>query len=632
MKAVLRLRNIGGFKGEKIFEFERGAVNEVEAPNAAGKSSIIRGLAAVLGFPLSDDDIIKEATNQGVLRDSLKNIYEKDAAISLKYNGRFEQLEIRGDGTFGELPEGDERFILAGQLTPEARSIRQLVQGEEDFSWVAARLSRAQRYASAKEFVDSLLVDAESKISGITKRQTDLVEQDKKLKNMMQAKKTFEGERDELGHRLDEKKREHIEKIKGLGKQIDIATQLLSRIEAAISNSEKELEHMKQRLESNANRIASTEQQLQSVDMEAIRTEVSQKVFFIDNEISTLRSHITALNAKKSAFLEAKSVLVQQGESEGPCPICEASTVTVNLLDDKLSELDNELRELESQRQALAADRARWLQKEAAVRQELNKLNQDLKRFRDEDRDLNLRKSREESNLASLRKEANKIVAEQTDLSQKRTLLQKETEQWEAEIHEQLQRIENELQNLSDSIAAQIRRISEASLVEVYGKRTSFEQAQSWLGQYQTKLKEISQYFDQRRHDHEVRAIASFNSNVKKVMADLGFTEFDQIAIDRDDKRLKVFRSGFIRQPVESLSTSEKYSIAIVLQIALKETYVPEIPFFLVDEVVVSYDGIKKEQVIGYLSRMAKEKDLYVVVTKLSETQTGGIRVKAREV
>jgi len=113
-------------------------------------------------------------------------------------------------------------------------------------------------------------------------------------------------------------------------------------------------------------------------------------------------------------------------------------------------------------------------------------------------------------------------------------------------------------------------------------------------------------------------------------MADLMFTEFDQIALDKDDKLIKVIRPGFVRQSIESLSTSEKYLIAIVLQIALKETYLQDIPFFIVDEIVVSYDSERKERILDYLNRWAKEKGLYVIVTKLAEKATGEIQVKAR--
>jgi len=113
-------------------------------------------------------------------------------------------------------------------------------------------------------------------------------------------------------------------------------------------------------------------------------------------------------------------------------------------------------------------------------------------------------------------------------------------------------------------------------------------------------------------------------------MTDLGFSEFDQIAIDKDDKQLKIFRPGFVRQPVESLSTSEKYSLAIVLQIALKETYVPDIPFFIVDEVMVSYDGTKIDKILDYLNQMARERGVYVIVTRLAEKVEKEIVVKGR--
>lgn len=228
------------------------------------------------------------------------------------------------------------------------------------------------------------------------------------------------------------------------------------------------------------------------------------------------------------------------------------------------------------------------------------------------------------------RKALASIEREQADLNTEKAKLEEETEQWEAEVHDTLQRIERSIEVAAKEVADQTKKLRESSLVDIREMRLSFDQAQNVWRKAQDRLHEWREYFDQRQHDHEMRAIADFNNNVRKVMADLGFSEFDQIAIDKDDKQLKIFRPGFVRQPVESLSTSEKYSLAIVLQIALKETYVPDIPFFIVDEVMVSYDGTKTNKILDYLNQMAQEKGLYVVVTRLAEKGGEEVIVKTR--
>lgn len=631
MKAQLELRNIGGFRGIKRFDFEKGAVNEVEAANAIGKTSLIRGLACVLAYPLSHDEAIKEAKNQG-LRESLKNIYESDAMVHLKYDGNDEQWQMQSDGTFAQLPKnGNEGFLYAGMLTQEAQTIRQLVGGNSDFSWVARRLSYAQRYATAKAFIDSQITDAELNTGIIDKKRETLIEEDKALTQKRNERAKLAQTIDELAQKLDERKRQHLEQMKGLDTEIHHRADEISKHKARTNVLEQELERLEAKLESNAKNMQQLEEQLQSINMEAIRQEVIQNVSQVDEQIGKLRAEVVDLEGRKSTFTDAKSVLVQRGEKEGLCPVCERSTVRVAVLEGKISEINSEVQAKQKEIQALASDRTRWLQKEATVRQEIDQLNRMVKGLNDEKRELNSTKSRSIKELETLRKSLAKLEDEQTTVTEQRMSLERETEKWEAETHEALSSIETRAKVLNSEIAEHTRKIEEGSLTSLYGReRSSFQEWQNRLQRYRNKLGEMAEFFERRRHQHEVQAIADFNNNVRRVMDDLGFTEFDQIAIDKDDMRLKVLRSGFIRQPVESLSTTEKYSIAIVLQIALKETYLPDIPFFIVDEVVVSYDEEKKQRILDYLGQMAKEKEVYVIVTKLSEKAGEQILVKVR--
>ena len=631
MKAQLELENIGCFKGTKRFGFQRGVLSEVEAPNAKGKTTLARALARALIGSLTHDETIREARNQGVLRESLKNIYEKDARVGLQYDNRTEEWRIGSDGSVTQLPlHGDERFIWAGMLTQEARSIRQLIEGNPDFSWVPRFLSYADRYLVAKETVEAQISDAESKISVILKRLQGLTEQNKRLQEWQDKKSELDRKRDQLAQHLDEKKRQHIERMKDLDRQLDSERRSLVEFQASIEKSESEIKRLASRLESNARNATEIEREMGKIDLEAIRKEVIESVSRIDGKIADFRSQLSGLKGKKSTFADAKSVLIQRGVREGVCPVCGISTISTKSLEDKISELEIEINKIERSILSLSAERTHWLQKEATKRQELDKYGEIKLELANEKRDLTSRKFREEKTLKDLEKRLKELKEAQLTIIDEKTRLEKETEKWERETHEALKQIEVSLKKMNDTIAEEMRKIQEDSFFEVHDKRASLEQAKEWLNKYKSRLAEIREYLDQRQHDHEIQAVATFNKNVKRVMADLMFTEFDQIALDKDDKLLKVIRPGFVRQSIESLSTSEKYSIAVVLQIALKETYLQDIPFFIVDEIVVSYDSERKEKILDYLNRLAKEKGLYVIVTKLAEKATGEVQVKAR--
>jgi DNA repair exonuclease SbcCD ATPase subunit len=84
-------------------------------------------------------------------------------------------------------------------------------------------------------------------------------------------------------------------------------------------------------------------------------------------------------------------------------------------------------------------------------------------------------------------------------------------------------------------------------------------------------------------------------------------------------ERLDPKTSNYVFQPVNTLSESEKLSIALILQVALKETYMPDIPFFILDGVVQDFDEDRRAKVMDYLRGKSEERDWFIVVTQLDE-------------
>ena len=101
--------------------------------------------------------------------------------------------------------------------------------------------------------------------------------------------------------------------------------------------------------------------------------------------------------------------------------------------------------------------------------------------------------------------------------------------------------------------------------------------------------------FAQKRADEQrKKATQEFNQNIQKFMIELGFKEFRDVALNNEYRlyieRLDTKTGRYVFQQVKTLSTSEKLAIAIVLQMALKETYLPDIPFMLIDDVISDFD------------------------------------------
>jgi DNA repair exonuclease SbcCD ATPase subunit len=136
-------------------------------------------------------------------------------------------------------------------------------------------------------------------------------------------------------------------------------------------------------------------------------------------------------------------------------------------------------------------------------------------------------------------------------------------------------------------------------------------------------LEELITFAEQRAEEQRQKAAVEFNTNIKKLIESLGFKEFRTIRLDNAYRlyveRLDPKTSNYVFQPVNTLSESEKLSIALILQVALKETYMPDIPFFIIDGVIQDFDEDRRVKVLDYLSNKAEERDWFIVVTRLTE-------------
>ncbi|MHA2265561.1 MAG: hypothetical protein ACXAEN_24485, partial [Candidatus Thorarchaeota archaeon] len=131
------------------------------------------------------------------------------------------------------------------------------------------------------------------------------------------------------------------------------------------------------------------------------------------------------------------------------------------------------------------------------------------------------------------------------------------------------------------------------------------------------------EYCGRRAEEQRQMAASEFNKNIESMMKALGFKEFRMIMLDKNYRlyveRLDAKTKKYKSQRPETLSTSEKLSIALILQVALKETYIPEVPFFIVDDVMEDFDGDRREAAIDYLVKKAKDEDWCVVITKVEK-------------
>jgi DNA repair exonuclease SbcCD ATPase subunit len=137
-------------------------------------------------------------------------------------------------------------------------------------------------------------------------------------------------------------------------------------------------------------------------------------------------------------------------------------------------------------------------------------------------------------------------------------------------------------------------------------------------------LKFLEGYFSKRALEIRDVARINFNKRIIEVYSDLGFRDFRKIEINPryiiDVEREKEGRS--FKQPIYSLSASERLTIGVVAMLAGKDEYLKDFPFFILDELITSYDPTRFKSIIQYLQKDVE----YVVVTALAPS--GELEIK----
>lgn len=116
----------------------------------------------------------------------------------------------------------------------------------------------------------------------------------------------------------------------------------------------------------------------------------------------------------------------------------------------------------------------------------------------------------------------------------------------------------------------------------------------------------------------------AFNERISEVYDRLGFIDFGRIEIN-PRYLIDVVRQGrakAFKQPISTLSTSERVTIGVIVMLAGKEQYLPDFPIFVLDELVTSYDPTRFNRIIEYVT----ERVPVTIVTKLAAA--GELQVK----
>jgi DNA repair exonuclease SbcCD ATPase subunit len=644
MKASLVLKDIGGFKGKKDFVFESGSLNLVEAPNSGGKSSVIKAILGVLSVPHDgkfDPYLLKEAKMLGVKSDDLNtqegfvNIHSEKGEVTLNIGDDIETYKVQQNGTYIELPKhSDQRFLLSGILSNDTKILRQLRHTDDnepdDFNWAVTKLSNAKNYDEIADFIKNekdAATKKEDEAKNVIKRTKNLREEiDQHRKDLAQIT-------NELS-RLEPKfkgKSDFISKRKGITNSIEKSSKDLIQHRANLKQKSDELKVKENELVKINKDIESLEKELEDLELFDLKGKninqkkleeiKKKKISDINEQITDLKDIRGEIDGVYNLYYLAQTNLKDRDFTK--CPLCNEGNLTFDKIEIKLKELK---------------------QKKDSISNEIMKKSQDIKLIDTQISDIiknkgNLERKisdkKEEKKFTSdlienqLRSAINQFNETITGLSSKLEKEQKELQELIKIIgsdDEELNKVYTEKEKqkgiLSDKITIKQNDIDSAK-IEFKQNSLTPDFAIQILSKYNDALTEIIGFAKEMADKQRQAAADKFNNTIKVLMNELNFEEFRDVKLNKEFRlyieRFDPKTDGYVPQLVSTLSTSEKLTIALILQIALKETYIPQIPFLILDDVMEDFDENRRNKIYNYLSNKAKEENWIIILTKLVE-------------
>jgi DNA repair exonuclease SbcCD ATPase subunit len=181
--------------------------------------------------------------------------------------------------------------------------------------------------------------------------------------------------------------------------------------------------------------------------------------------------------------------------------------------------------------------------------------------------------------------------------------------------------LEMELQRLNKAVILKEEAIQQAEKFPEddpkYGGRLVVEVRKEAMRKIEW-LNRVIEYFQEKYMRRMTSAKLRFNRNVNRAFRELELKGFENVFLDQNFG-LHVVRENGVRQPIETLSASEKLTVSLILMLAAKETFLPDFPFFILDELTLSYDPARLKHIVNYI----KQRVPYVIVTSLTSEGTG---------
>lgn len=206
-----------------------------------------------------------------------------------------------------------------------------------------------------------------------------------------------------------------------------------------------------------------------------------------------------------------------------------------------------------------------------------------------------------------MEREVERLTQEESKIQKEIEALSKSADAFEK--YQERDKLETQLHEKAKAI-----KTAEARLEELKKEVIDVDELQKKID----FLDKADQYIRTRREEIVDAIRTRFNGTINDIYRKMGFKDSENITITPDYTVTitKKVKSKEVEDfPLDALAASERVTLGIALLMAAKQEYLPNFPFFVVDEVITSYDPTRFDKVKNYIKGVTD----YVMVTQLSD-------------
>ncbi len=598
------LDNIGGID-QLSLEFKKGK-NLIKAPNASGKSSFVKGIELLNLLPSEVEKrryYLNLFAEQGLVK------LEQDGEIRCErkfFVGSKDRVSVTGKPYHPESHKAN-LFTLA---TPDndlitaitaGRNLESLLTQYSDVQYYSFLISNIKNRVTELKKDLRVYLNVESDIEKLRQEHTKLKEELEKAKIERET--------------LPEMNLEEIQSYSEIESRYHKLSQEVISIRNKIESDSEKIKNSTDRINNLKDLISSLEQEVKNFREE--HPSVNQEIANIVVKIKDNRKYLSeAKNEKDETEKAIKEVrnwlsLRLTMKDLSKCIICGRPYTEkhAKAREDKLlvedSHLSRRVRELEFQIDDLERrkeDLEVLIHKIKNDNQiKITKFSQEVRRLQKEITD---KTNEVETNEKS-------YITKEAELK----ILEKSLDKGRADSIKLINQLDAKIQRIIGKIEQLSKIISEKSK-----SMDQIDQVQLEYDFYET----LKNHLEEREKIVKLGVIENFNQQIKKVYLLMSYRDFEDIRIDSQFrlivKRKKDKKS--IDQPIESLSDSERITIALIVMLAGREEYIADYPLFVLDKVTLDYDPSRFQMILDYLTQ--REVPYIIVTTAQSIEESSG--------